>query len=184
MSEQDRSRWEKKYAERTSRVSSPPSAWLERHLAQLPRGGKALDLACGDGGNALLLASRGFRVTAVDIAKTALEIGKKVAGPLPIQWIEADLDEYQPEPGAFDVVLCMRYLDRRRIGGLVDQALKSQGYVIAETFNRLASAETGCHISNPDYLLEEGEWPKLFAGYEALAHEEKEGISRILARKP
>lgn len=184
MSEHDRSRWEKKYAERSSRVSSPPSSWLERHLSQLPRGGHALDLACGDGGNALLLASRGFRVTAVDIAAAALEIGKRVAGPLPIYWTEADLDEYEPQFNSFDVVLCIRFLDRRRLREMVDSALKSEGFLVAETFHNRANAESGCHISNPDYLLAEGEWLTLFAGYDVLAHEEDAAMSRILARKP
>lgn len=183
MSEQDRVRWDKKYAERPSRASSPPSPWLEQHLRNLPRGGRALDLACGDGGNALLLASRGTRVIAVDVSPVGLAIGRKVAGPLPIEWVEADLDHYEPQVASFDLVVCFRFLDRKRLFHLVDTALKPGGLFLGETFNQSAAKHPDCHVTNPDYLLAEGEWLRLFPTYEVLAHEESGGMSRYLGRK-
>ncbi len=110
----------------------------------------------GDGANSLLLASRGWRVTAVDISPTGLALGRKVAGPLPIQWVEADLDTYEPESAAYDLVLCFRFLDRLRLPQLVDVALKPAGLLLAETFNVQAIGSPDCHITNPAYLLQQG----------------------------
>src|SRR5690606_37707305 len=95
VSESDRKKWDEKYSRREDASPGPPAEYLEQLLRRLPMGGKALDLAAGDGANSLLLASRGWKVVAVDISAAGLEIGKRVAGPLPIDWQVADLDDYQ-----------------------------------------------------------------------------------------
>jgi SAM-dependent methyltransferase len=69
--------------------------------------GRALDLACGEGRNALWLAGRGWRVTAVDFSGAALARARAQAGArsVTVDWVEADLTRYRPEPGAFDAVV-------------------------------------------------------------------------------
>ena len=73
MSQDDQIRWNRQHAE--SGGSEEPSRFLREVLESeswdLPPG-RALDLACGKGRNALYLASRGFHVTAVDISPVAL----------------------------------------------------------------------------------------------------------------
>jgi SAM-dependent methyltransferase len=72
--------------------------------------GRALDVGCGEGADAVWLAERGWQVTAVDISTTALEraaahaaaAGPQVAGR--IQWIHADLRDQPPAEDAYDLV--------------------------------------------------------------------------------
>jgi 2-polyprenyl-3-methyl-5-hydroxy-6-metoxy-1,4-benzoquinol methylase len=95
--------------------------WNERHrngpiesadpnpvLADVVAGwtpGSALDVACGDGANAVWLARRGWRVTAVDWSDAALAKGRVRADNAGVQidWVEADLLDWTP-PGTFDLV--------------------------------------------------------------------------------
>lgn len=186
MSHEDRERWDAKYAARPSRSPGAPSAWLEQLLPRLPRGGRALDLAAGDGANALLLASRGWKVTAVDISPVGLALGRRVAGALRIDWVEADLEDYLPA-GPYDLVTCFRFLDRRRLGPIVASALAPGGLLAIETFNRrvLEVLQNEAEAPrNPEYLLELGEWPRHFPDYEILEHGEEGTLSRLFARRP
>lgn len=67
--------------------------------------GRALDLGCGEGGDALWLAERGWQVTAVDISRTALDRGKAEARRrgLDVDWRQQDLAEGLPA-GPYDLV--------------------------------------------------------------------------------
>lgn len=184
MSESDRERWDAKYRESGSRSPAPAADWLAANFSKLPRGGRALDLAAGDGGNALLLASRGWKVTAVDIAAEGLAIGRRVSGALRIEWVVADLDDYEPPRLAFDLITCFRFLDRERLPRLVREALKPGGYFLAETYNQREAQRPDGHSRNPNYLLEDGEWRRLFADFEIVAEDEEGATSRVLARRP
>lgn len=79
---------------------------VEREVAGL-RPGTALDLACGEGGDALWLATQGWSVTAVDISATALAVGSAQAERAGladrVHWLQADLSTWQPT-GEFDLV--------------------------------------------------------------------------------
>lgn len=182
MSENDRQKWDQKYADRPS--PGAPSDFLEQNLRLLPRGGRALDLAAGDGANSLLLASRGWRVTAVDISAVGLEIGKRVAGPLPIEWIVADLDDYSPPAGQFDLVMALRFFDRKQLPDQVRTALKPGGYFLSESYNFRELNRPDSHVTNPDYLVSENEWPQLLDGFEVHEHDQSRSSTRILFRKP
>jgi SAM-dependent methyltransferase len=96
------------------RYSTAPAVWSGRVNESLARvavalaPGRALDLGCGEGADALWLARRGWQVTAVDISVTALERGRAAAlkaglPPERIEWVAADLATWQPEE-TFDLV--------------------------------------------------------------------------------
>jgi SAM-dependent methyltransferase len=64
--------WEEHYTERDRVWSGRANARLVEVAGSLPPG-RALDLGCGEGGDAMWLAERGWHVTAVDISQTALD---------------------------------------------------------------------------------------------------------------
>lgn len=102
--------WPKTLSERADRVAHrPPNGYLTSEVDGL-KPGLALDAGCGHGSDALWLAAHGWQVTAVDFSAAALAQGRstaKAAGPdLPgrIDWVEADLGTWTPEPGRYDLV--------------------------------------------------------------------------------
>lgn len=112
--------WDQHYDERELVWSAEPNRFLVAESEALPPG-RALDLACGEGRNALWLAERGWRVTAVDYSGVALGKAQQIAARRGVEaeWVAADLLEYEPEPGAYDLVIVF-YLqipagERRRV---------------------------------------------------------------------
>lgn len=100
--------WDRRYAERELVWSAGPNRFLVTETQELPPG-RALDLACGEGRSALWLAERGWRVTAVDYSGVALEKARRIAERrgVEVEWVLADLLDYEPEAGAFDLVLVL-----------------------------------------------------------------------------
>jgi len=187
MSEADRQSWEARYA--TTPAGRPPSEFLQRCLPRLA-GGRALDVAAGNGRNAVLLARAGFEVDAIDISPTALAALREIAERegLPIRTVEADLEHAPLPAGCYDLAVNIRFLQRSLFAPLAD-CLRRNGHLVFETF-LLPQRQTG-HPSNPDYLLAPGELQRVFAGMEILEYEEglvagetgNAWLARLLARK-
>ncbi len=118
MSVEDRARWADKFGAGVHREREP-GPLLARALAFAPPRGRALDVACGRGRHAIALAHRCYRVDAVDISPVGLASARERAGILPIRWIEADLDVWEPERDAYAVIVCVDYSDARLFGRLV-----------------------------------------------------------------
>ena len=102
-------RWDDRYSGAEFERTTRPNQFVAAELAGLPPG-RALDLAAGEGRNTVWLAERGWRVTAVDFSRVGLEKGRKLRAArgvdeARVDWIVADLREYEPEPGVFDLVL-------------------------------------------------------------------------------
>lgn len=99
--------WEGRYAEQDQIWSGRPNHSLVDAVAGIPAG-RALDLGCGEGGDAVWLASRGWQVTAVDISGTAVGRAAALAArsSIPegrIDWRVEDLSGWQPT-GGYDLV--------------------------------------------------------------------------------
>lgn len=117
MSEYDRDFWEERWSqalrEHGERVSQrSPNAHLTSELGDLPPG-RALDAGCGHGSDTLWLAARGWHVTAVDFAATALSYARSTAEAMGpdiaerVEWVEADLATWRPSPDAYDLVVSL-----------------------------------------------------------------------------
>ena len=130
MSEADRERWNAKYAAGTYAARTHPSALLAAWTDRLPRG-RALDVACGMGRNAIHLAAHGYAVDAMDISGVALTRARERAGAsgVEVNWIETDLEQPDLAGGAYDVIVVARFLDRPLIPRLID-ALRPGGHVV------------------------------------------------------
>jgi SAM-dependent methyltransferase len=129
----------------------------------LPKQGLALDLACGRGGNALLLAKHGLRVEAWDSSAVAIDQVNYFASQANAEITTAvrDVVLQPPEPESFDVIVVSLFLDRLLCPALID-ALKPRGMLFYQTFCQQKINEQG--PSNPDYLLADNELLQLFSG--------------------
>ena len=106
--------WNERYAQKELVWTAEPNRRFAAEVEGLEPG-RALDLACGEGRNAVWLAERGWRVTGVDFSDVALAKAAELAASrgVEVDWIVADLLDYEPEPRAFDLVAVL-YLQLRR----------------------------------------------------------------------
>ena len=102
----DRHDWDRRYAGRELLWTGTPNRFLVAETAGL-RPGRALDIACGEGRNAVWLAEQGWRATGVDFSEVALAKARQLADAhgVEAEWVAADLVGYRPEPRAFDLVI-------------------------------------------------------------------------------
>jgi len=176
MSEADRLKWDRKYAEGAYRARAWPSPLLEAWLDRFPPG-RALDIACGTGRNALRVAEAGFQVDALDISAVALERGRDSARErgLSINWQQADLDALHLEAGHYQLITVIRYVNRRMTQALID-ALAPGGWLLFEHHLRTPVDVDGPH--NPEFRLDPQEPLHMFADLRILHYEEAIKLER------
>ena len=159
-----------------------PSAWLIDNAGLLPRGGTVLDVACGRGRHAFLLASAGFDVHAIDRDPEAVDFVRATAERLHLsltcELVDLETDPPPELPGGCDVVLVFNYLHRPLMPAL-RAALKPGGRLFYETFT-VQQAERG-HPKNPAFLLNAGELPELMAPLRVIRVREGEFDGRFVA---
>jgi SAM-dependent methyltransferase len=104
--EMDRTVWDHRYAESEFVWTVQPNRFLVEEAAGLSPG-RALDLACGEGRNAVWLAERGWELTGIDFSSVGLQKAQRLASERGVhaKWVAADLLDYRPAPRAFDLVL-------------------------------------------------------------------------------
>lgn len=166
-----------------------PSSWLVECAGLLPPGGSALDVACGRGRHALLLAAARFPVRALDRDEEAIRelaaIASRLGLPVTAEVIDLEVPGVELGHEEHDLIVVFRYLHRPLFPALI-RALRPGGLLLYETFTR-GQAGRG-RPSNPDYLLEESELPALVAPLEILRRREGEFdggiVSAVAARKP
>src|SRR5690242_18900274 len=98
----EREDWNRRFRERGLVHGGEPDPTVVAEVEPLSPG-RVLDLGCGQGRHGAWLARRGWTVTGVDFSDVALDAAHDAAPEA--EWIQADLREYQPEPGAYDLVL-------------------------------------------------------------------------------
>jgi len=142
--------WNERYASAELVWGVAPNRFVAEELGDLPPG-RVLDLACGEGRNAIWLAQRGWRATAVDFAAVAIEKGRKLAASegVDVDWRVEDVTQWTPEPGAFDLVL-VAYLqlaarDRARAFERAAAAVAPRGtfFVVAHDSRNLTDGHGG-----------------------------------------
>jgi len=100
--------WDRRYAAVENLWATRPNRFLVAEARALPPG-RALDLACGEGQNAIWLATLGWNVTGIDYSEVAIARARARAerDGVAVDFASADLVEYEPEPGAYDLVLVL-----------------------------------------------------------------------------
>jgi len=183
--------WDKRYRlgeHAASDLHAGPTPLVVNTASGL-RPGKALDLACGAGRNAIWLAEHSWEVTAVDGAPSAIEILQARARErsLKIEAVVADLenDEFKIEPSRWDLVLMCYYL-QRNLFEPAKRGVAPGGVLIAIV-----------HMNEPGeadgpFRLRPGQLAQYFAGWEILHLREgkaddpahQRAVAEIVARKP
>ena len=124
----DSSAWDARYAD------TPDLVWgvePNRFVVEAVEGltpGSALDLAAGEGRNAVWLAEHDWRVTAVDFSPVAVARGHELAAHrgVPVEWRIADVTAYRPVPGSYDLVLISYlHLPAEELAGVLDSARRA-----------------------------------------------------------
>ena len=97
--------WDARYAEKDRWWSGEVNATLVAETEALPAG-RALDVGCGEGADAIWLASRGWVVEGFDISQVALDRAAAAAAEAGVEvtWRGVDILESPPPAGAFDLV--------------------------------------------------------------------------------
>jgi len=154
-----RREWEERHRRGTH--AGPPSPFIVAALDAIARRGqaaparrRALDLACGSGRHACVLASRGYRVVAVDYAYAAVAALRARARGLAIDGLVADVTTWPLPSARFDVVVVVDFLERALLPAL-RAAVAPGGVLVMETF--MVGQERHGHPRNPLYLLRPGE---------------------------
>ncbi len=101
----DRQEWDERYQTADLVWSAAPNRFLVEEVGPLEPG-SALDLACGEGRNAIWLAEQGWRVTGVDFSAVAVDKARRLAAErgVAVDWQVGSVEEYQPPPDGFDLV--------------------------------------------------------------------------------
>ena len=174
--------WNEHYA-RAGGADEAPAALLSE-VAELMPPGRALDLACGAGRNAIYLASLGWNVVAVDSSSEAIRIVRRRAGEagctIDARVSDLETGEFTIEPDSFDLICDFFYLDRR-IFPKIRSGVRPGGLVAAEIHLRDSEAHR--------FVLDSGELRREFADWKILYYSEalrpgkRRPSAQILARR-
>src|SRR5579863_2536419 len=98
--------WDERYSASALVWSEGPNRFVEE-LAQGLDPGRALDLACGEGRNAIWLARHGWRVSGIDYSKVAIDKAKRLAAQagVEVEWFCSDVLTFEAATGSYDLVL-------------------------------------------------------------------------------
>ena len=183
--EKDQSRWDKHYDIEGFLFGSKPIRFLKDNIHLLPKG-RALDLAMGEGRNGIYMATQGFDVLGLDISPVGLNKAHQLAEhhKVKIETRVVDLENYQLEKNAYDVIICTYYM-QRDLFDQMKESLKPGGMALVETYNidylRYARFSR-------KYLLENNELLKIFKDFKIIRYQAyddgKEAYSSIIVQKP
>jgi tellurite methyltransferase len=187
----DQKRWDKRFKGKKFALGKIANSFLRGHIALLPKG-KALDLAAGEGRNAVFLAQHGFQVDAVDISEIGSRKTKELAEKkeVKVRTILADLDTYPIKRGQYNLITNFYFLNRRIIPK-IKKGLKKGGMVVFETYLLEHRRFHTGGPKNPKYFLKPNELLKLFKGFRIVFYREgifqedgkRKAVASLIAQK-
>ena len=173
-----RTRWNRRY--RSDPPPSDPSDLVVEYVDTLPRG-RALDVACGGGRNAIFLAEHGFDVVGVDSSDIGLEHARARAerAGVDVEFVCVDVHEFELD--TYDVIVVSNFRIRERLPDLL-RALEPGGVILYE--HRLRVDEHGSFRVEPNELLHALLSLRLVRYEEPLEPTSGDETVRVVARKP
>jgi 2-polyprenyl-3-methyl-5-hydroxy-6-metoxy-1,4-benzoquinol methylase len=149
--------WDERYGAVENLWAVRPNRFLVAEVADLPPG-RALDLACGEGQNAIWLATLGWEVTGVDYSEVAIAKARARAERerMHVEFVCADLLEYEPEPGSYDLVVLMYFHlppdELHTVLGRAEAALADGGTIVVIGHDRTNLTDGVGGPSDPSIL--------------------------------
>jgi len=153
----DAAAWDEMYGAAERVWSGEPNGALVAEVVELEPG-RALDVGCGEGADAVWLARRGWQVTALDVSRVALERAKHHArdAGVHVAWVHAGLVEAELPVGGFDLVSAQYAVLRKTTGAVAERILVD---LVAPGGTLLVVH----HAVDPEHVHEGGFDPALYA---------------------
>lgn len=178
--------WDERYRAGELVWGVRPNQWVEQELTDLPAG-RALDIACGEGRNALWLADRGWQVTALDFSLVGLDkarqLERRANAAAPVEWICADATTYR-HPSQVDLALtCYLQLvagERRQAVRAAAEALAPGGVLLVIGHHSMNLGEGVGGPQDPAVLFNLGDIVEDLDGIE-LTVDKAEPVQRVVA---
>lgn len=186
MSDDDRARWDKRWSEDRDRPRALP-AWVTELDDELPRQGRALDLAAGAGRIAVGMARRGLDVTAVDISPVGLALAREAARDegLKLRTVTADLESEGIPAGPWDLIACFHYR-QPDLFATIKKELAPGGVALAEVATMRTKERSP--LRSARWLAEQNELLRAAEGLELVYYREgffgEKALARMVARRP
>jgi tellurite methyltransferase len=179
MSLKDKEKWDGKYSSEDHVMDRKPCSWLSENAHFLPGKGRALEIAMGEGRNAVFVAGLGYDVDGIDISEAGLTNARKLADEkkVSLKTIAADLDDYEFEKNQYDLILCFYFLNRN-LFPKIKTALRPGGYFLCETFTVDHAKHSGLR---KEWLLEPNELLKEFADFHIFNYRELDQNEKAVA---
>ena len=186
MSLKDKEKWNKKFNSSEYITGKDPSSWLVENAGLLEGRGKALDIAGGEGRNSVFAATRGYKVTCMDISEKGLKKAQALASEknTKIETVLTDLDNSPLPENEYDLVICFNFLDRNLFSP-IRRTLKSDGLLFYETFSLdyLKYSQF-----KREWVLEINELLEVFGDFRILKYREVDenpkAFASLVAKKP
>jgi SAM-dependent methyltransferase len=156
----EREKWDRRYAEGEYVPRRRPAPYLEEWVDRIPAG-RALDVACGAGRNALRLAEAGFVVDAVDVSEVAIGMARTESHErgLNVNWQVADIADFDL-PSTYQLITVFRYRDPGLWPRLED-GLDRDGWILVEHHFKTHRQVLG--PKTQDFRLDPGELLRAFS---------------------
>jgi SAM-dependent methyltransferase len=175
MSSAEFAHWEKRYAAPEYLYGTEPNAFLKAQANLLPKTGKALAVADGEGRNGVWLADQGLDVLSVDFSPTAQAKAKALAQRrgVSVRFVQADVTAWDWPTAEFDViaVIFIQFCappERRRLFAGIRQALKPGGLLLLQGYRPEQIAYNTGGPSEVENLYSEDMLRKEFGGFRKL----------------
>lgn len=136
--ENSRAWWDERFSKsgETFLYSKEPSSFVLEYFDLLPARARVLDIACGEGRNAVALAAKGCEVLAFDFSATAIKRAEGLAKDSNVQvtFKSLDLDFYIPDLLSFDAIICSEFRPAPTLLKNLARGLKQNGHLIMEAW--------------------------------------------------
>lgn len=187
----DQIQWDERFKKKGFALGKEPNVFLKKNIHLFSKG-KALDIASGEGKNAVFLAQKGFEVDALDISMEGLKKAIRLAREkgVKINAIHVDLDHYEIGKEQYDLIINFYFLKRRLIPK-IKRGLKKGGKVVFETYTLKHKSLVKGGPQKAKFFLRPNELLRLFKDFRILFYREgifkeggkKKAIASLIAEK-